>query len=109
MVMRAMGDEGLAAEVARLRQAGAAGYPGEDELRFYAKVLNGQIEIDDPVGYLRRRGSAGPDDVIDEDMLAMWADTIGGRVEKLPSTADSATLLPMIVLGDKALPRLYRV
>ncbi|CAK0881193.1 unnamed protein product, partial [Prorocentrum cordatum] len=109
MVMRAMGDEGLAAEVVRLRQAGAAGYPGEDELRIYAKVLNGQIEIKDPVGHLRIQGSAGPDDVIDEDMLAIWADTIGGRVEKLPSTADSATLLPMIVLGDRAPPRLYRV
>eukprot|EP00959_Pyramimonas_sp_CCMP1952_P155759 3257679-Pyramimonas_sp.AAC.1 len=109
MVLGAMNARGLTAQAARLGQPGPEGYPGEDELRYYAEVLGGQIEIDDPVRYLREQGHARPGEVVDEDMLALWAEQIGGRVERLPSTMDSKTIAPMIVVGDERRPRLYRV
>ena len=53
----------LALDTVRLRLAGSNGYPGTDELKHYAAVLGGQIEmmdLDNMDGPLVTYGEGGP-------------------------------------------------
>ncbi|CAK0818116.1 unnamed protein product, partial [Prorocentrum cordatum] len=108
-IIGAMEDDGLHQKAARLRLAGDAGYPGEDELPFYARVLQGRIELDDPVGYLRKHNYAADDDVVDAEALEIYAKSVNGRVVHAAPTVGGGAPIPVIEFGDVGAPLLYRV
>ncbi|CAK0798079.1 unnamed protein product, partial [Prorocentrum cordatum] len=108
-IIGAMEDDGLHQKAARLRLAGDAGYPGEDELPFYARVLQGRIELDDPVGYLRKQNYAAADDVVDAEALEIYAESVNGRVVHAAPTVGGGAPIPVIEFGEFGAPLLYRV
>jgi len=108
-VIGAVENDGLQQQAARLRLAGSAGYPGDEELHFYAKVLGGRIELDDPVVFLRARNLVAADEGVDEDVLKIYASSVRGRVALSAPTMSGGPPSPVIEFGDADAPLLYRV